>query len=334
MRPLCGAVLLALITTSVPAGAQDLDLYLGFVHEYAGGAGGQALTDLALLPIATASNAAKRAAATADVDDLFAAAVLHTELATLLADSRLSDVRAHLEAAHDLLKAAATRAGALERTRAITERWYEYVASLYTSMGRTRDAEPYVRRGLAEFPRAPMLYVARGAIAEMNVRTTAEAGPSGPGARIDALLTTASTDYLRALRLDPDNPVAHLRLGWIRFVQRNGRAKADFDEALADGATNRTRYLAHVFLGGLLERDGRLTDAGAEYEAALSVSAAYQTAYVALSRVETALGHDDRARALADQCARIVKHDDDPWWDFRSTFDWEALLWLRAEVQR
>jgi hypothetical protein len=87
-------------------------------------------------------------------------------------------------------------------------------------------------------------------------------------------------------------------------------------------------------LGGIAEREHRLPDARREYEAVRSLGAGYQTPYTALSRVEEAIGHADRARELAMVGLQLKKAEDDPWWDLRIGFDRESLKWLRAEARK
>ena len=147
-------------------------------------------------------------------------------------------------------------------------------------------------------------------------------------------LKGAATNFVHALSVDPHNAEAHLHLGWVRFFLQDKRAKADLDAALADADNDTTRYLAHLFLGGIAERENRLPDALREYEAVRSLGAGYQTPYAALSRVEGALGHVDRARELAMVGLQLTKADDDPWWDLRIGFDRESLVWLRAEARK
>jgi hypothetical protein len=113
------------------------------------------------------------------------------------------------------------------------------------------------------------------------------------------------------------------------------RGLAAWSRADIVGAANDTvRYLAHLFLGRIAERENRLPDALVEYEAVRSLGSGYQTPYAALSRVEEALGHGDRARELAMVGLQLEKADDDPWWDLRVGFDRESLIWLRAEARR
>jgi tetratricopeptide (TPR) repeat protein len=148
-------------------------------------------------------------------------------------------------------------------------------------------------------------------------------------------MKAAVNDYVQALSIDSHNAEAHLRLGWVRVFLADGRAKAELDAAVADARDDEVRYLAHLFLGGLAERENDLADALQEFELARTAGPDFQTPYVALSRVEQALGHDGRARELALVGLQLEKSAaDDPWWDHRIGFDRESLYWLRDEVRR
>ena len=120
----------------------------------------------------------------------------------------------------------------------------------------------------------------------------------------------------------------------MRFFLEDKRAKTDLEAALADATDDTIRYLAHLFLGGLAERERRLAEARREYEDARAVGPGFQTPYVALTRIEAALGHDALAREQAITAVQLMKTDDDPWWDFRIGFDRESLRWLRAEARK
>src|SRR5262245_10293945 len=96
---------------------------------------------------------------------------------------------------------------------------------------------------------------------------------------------------------------------------RQSRAPA-LEAAVVDAPGDRVRYLAHLMLGGVAERDRRLEDARREYETALAAGPGFQSGYLALSRIEEAMGNSARARDLATQSAQLNKDDHDPWWDF------------------
>jgi tetratricopeptide (TPR) repeat protein len=152
--------------------------------------------------------------------------------------------------------------------------------------------------------------------------------------RIETLARRAVADYQRALSVDNHLALAHLHIGWLHLILGDNRAGSELEAAAADAATSRTRYLAHLFLGAFAERGKRLEDARREYAEALAAGPEFQSAFMALSRAEEALGNSRRARDLAEQCAQLRKVDADPWWDFMASFDREALEELRQEARR
>ena len=296
-----------------------------------------AVRALADWPRPAVARAAAEAAQRLSPRELVAAAILHTELANAIADRTPAAVTFHVERARDLLIAA--RRGDPIRTDAVWRLWYVSVVSLYTSTQRLQDATWILGDGLRRFPHEPKLYVARGAIAEAATRLAIpdlrRDLPLEPRtrSRVEQAFRSAVVDYLHALEIDDTLASAHLHIGWTRLVLHDGRAADALERAVEHADNDDQRYLAHLFLGGAREQAHRLEDARREYEAALAAGA-FQSAYVALSRVEDALGHADRARDLAAAGAQLIKHDDDPWWDYRIGFDRHGLLSLRAEAQR
>src|SRR5262249_42426135 len=128
------------------------------------------------------------------------------------------------------------------------------------------------------------------------------------------VLESASADFRRAIAYDDSFATAYLHLGWVRFVAHDDRSCVDFESALARAADDVERYLAHLFLGACDERRGALDDARSHYEAAMHLGSRYQTAYVALSRVNEALGRHARAQAIAREYASLDRKLEDPWW--------------------
>jgi hypothetical protein len=277
---------------------------------------------------------------TASVRDLLAAAMLHTDLANTIVSNQPFDADFHLTKARALLEAARERLTDHERVEAVTERWFRFVARMYGSCDRPTEAARYVKLGLLAFPEDPHLYTTRGILAEVRLRAILadwrQGGvlPNATRRNAEEMLKAATVQFRHALSLAEHDAEARLHLGWGLFFLGDKRAKTELDAALADATTDTLRYLAHLFLGGLAEREQRLGDAQSEYERARIVGANYQTGYVALARVEEAVGHGERARALALVALQLQKMDDDPWWDHRVGFDRDSLTWLRLEVRK
>ena len=202
------------------------------------------------------------------------------------------------------------------------------------------DAAYYAGLGLAAFPDNTLLRVDNGIVFEMraglndrNLKGVSRAKIT-VNTKIAGMLRNAAAEYGRALQGDPRSSVARLHRGWVRFLLFDDRARADFDAVLADASEDSARYLAHLFLGSVAERERRWNDALQEYNAAHTIGPAYQTPYLAMSALEERLGHAVRARDLMLQCAQLVQTGVDPWWTYHlDTIDLEALSRLRTAAR-
>jgi tetratricopeptide (TPR) repeat protein len=216
------------------------------------------------------------------------------------------------------------------------------ITNLWAGQGRFDVAYATIRDGMTVFPGSAPLYVARGCIDEARATTVLSLEPRyalvGDRDRIsrDGIrsLEAAVADFQTALRSDARLAVANLHRGWIHYRLGDRRAAEELAAALNDATDDGIRYLAHLFRGAIAEARDDLEGARAEFEAAKNLGA-YQSSYVALGRVETALGHGDRAREIAVQYARLPEKAEDPWWDYRlGGFTSGALEQLRAEARR
>jgi tetratricopeptide (TPR) repeat protein len=275
---------------------------------------------------------ASTAAAGCSTARTLAAAMLHSDLATAIISSDPGAAAFHVRTARRLLDRVQDRP-------LFQQRWYEFIAMLYVSNGRFLDATAIANEGLAGYPRAANLYAARAAVAELRI---AFDRPNLRGEvirddrtnlRVTRALEAAAADYRRALDLDPQFAAARLRIGWIHLLLQDRRAPGELRTLIEQTTDRSVRYLAHLFLGAIAEREKRLADALREYQAARDAGPEYQTACVALSHVEDALGQSTRARATASACAALEQTDDDPW-SRLAPFDPGTLDWLHAEAQR
>jgi tetratricopeptide (TPR) repeat protein len=329
------AAAIAALLSAAPARAQPSNSYIALVDRYAAGDATGALTELTRWSAAAAKKAVAEQADHLAPPRQRAAVMLHTDFAyAALVARATADASTHVGLARRLITAMKSGEGAGERARRFEARWFAFVASMYTAMAKLDVADGLVRDGLGLYPRDARLHVARGAIREMNATINAADPRSGNQlSRNSRWFDTAAADYRRAIDYDDALAVAHLHLGWVRFVARDDRSGADFEAALARADDDDTRYLAHLFLGAFAERHDRLEEARTHYAAAMQVGVHYQTAYVALSRVEEALGHSARAQEYARSFASLAEHREDPWWNYHlGGFDQASLDWLRAEA--
>ena len=328
------ACALLLFLAQPHSGAQG-PTYDQIVDRYAEGDTAGAVMVLSTWAPAVVKSAANDRPRTMSAQRQRAAVMLHTEVAyALVQRSAIADASAHITSARRILSV--MKAGLSDaRAQAFERRWYAFVASLFTAYTRFDDAELTVRDGLGLYPRDARLHVARGVIREMSVTLfNPDPGSSIQLSRYARVLESASADFRRAIGYDDTLSAAYLHLGWVHFVSGDDRAGADLESALARADDNDTRYVAQLFLGAFEEHHERLDAARLHYEAALGVGPNYQTAFVALSRLEEALGHHSRAQELARAYASLRNRQEDPWWNYRlGGFDQSSLDWLRHEAR-
>lgn len=329
------AVALGLLIVGSAATAQSPDGFSELVERYMQGDASAAVAAFARWPPDAVKRAGAAYAERMAAASQRAAVMLHTDAAYALLLSRSNQTAStHLTQARRLFAALKHGGHGDERTQRFEARWFAFVASMYTSQLQFDSADEFVRDGLVLYPRDARLLVARGAIREMGGTVdTADGGRAmvrGPRRWLDA----AAADFRRALSFDDTLAVAHLHLGWVRFLQGDDRSSVDFAAALARADDDDTRYLAHLFLGAFAVGHERLEDARTHDEAALRLGPKYQTAYVALSNVEEALGRSARARELAHMYVGLRDKQEDPWWNYHlGSFDQASLIWLRREAR-
>jgi len=260
-----------------------------------------------------------------------AAVMIHTDAAiVLLSASERSLAFLHLTSASRIVNAMRSGRG----DQRFERRWLAVLATVYTANGLLGYADRVIRDALSRYPREPLLYVARGALEEMRIAMTFVDLRSGNQiARRDRADDAAAADYRRAIGLDDGLAIAHLRLGWLHFMTHDDRARENIDAALARATDLRDRYLAQLFLGALAERGDRLDEAERAYRAAQALAPGCQTPYIALARIDHALGRAARAAETAAAFTALPEKINDPWWDFHlGGFDQVSLGWLHAQA--
>ncbi len=154
------------------------------------------------------------------------------------------------------------------------------------------------------------------------------------------LLNTAEKQLERAMRAEPDNLEARLRLAHVRAMKGEDRDAARLLEEIEFGklaADARTRYLALLFLGQIRQRAGHAEAAVALFRQATTVAPRAPAALLALAQAAHAQGRTAEAAELATQALSTSRPVADPWWSYRFGQYWlrELLLAsLRAEVRK
>jgi tetratricopeptide (TPR) repeat protein len=208
--------------------------------------------------------------------------------------------------------------------RAFVRRWYEAMASLAQSENRWDEALAWAQQGLREFPDSVEMLLVQASIEEMQGAIEKTRG--APGAvreRNDSLLDpdakrsraerlhrrkvrehfeNAQRALGEALAADASLPTLRLRLGRVAWrLGETAEARSAFLDVLARKPDAATAFLAHLFLGRLDEDAGRLDDAAASYEAALTLDPRSQSARLALSHVRLQRGDATGARAEVEK---------------------------------
>jgi tetratricopeptide (TPR) repeat protein len=142
----------------------------------------------------------------------------------------------------------------------------------------------------------------------------------------------------RALASDPASAEARLRLGRIAWrLGEPGAAKVELEAVAKGDSPQPLAFLAWLFLGGVLEDEGRVGDAVGAYEEAVALRPRDQAAGVALSEARHRLGDLAGARAavVAGLSGGARRAENDPYWDYpfsTSTDALDRLEALRGEV--
>jgi len=353
MRAAALALTLLSVAARPVASQPDPASYLDIVNTYAEGQTDEAVGMLARWSDDAARKGARALAAGApEPHRVEAAVMLHSDLALATIAEHPERADRQIEIARDLV---GSRVLDLPSEAAFKLRWYELAVSLLISQWQPKLAQDYIRLGLY-FSDDKVLVLDNALVSLMELRAS-EANPRGEGtvniesplpgtsskssarerASRESRLRAAENACRRAVKIDPQYLDAHLRLGWILLLS-NVRGKARDEFALVQAQTTRDdqRYLATMFIGAVDVADGHEEAAARAYDAASAIGPGYQSALVALSQAELALGRPDRSRAIVLRlAARRGDPPKDPWWDFYlGAVDEDALTWLRAEAQR
>ena len=321
------------------AAAQPVDLYVSIVDQYASGDENGALNRSSANVPRIPSEITSHVRTLSD-RQLRSAIMLHTEIAAFfLVNGRAGQALTQVTSAQRLLALLTDDTRRRTASRTFVLRWYAFATNLYSAQALFEQAFQLSREGLSIYPNANELLVARGAVFEMRAsladsRRLFNVYGEKMSNAVRKNFEAAAAVYAQALSVDQHDALAHLHRGWVHHRVGDNRAAEDLEAAVRDATNDGVRYLAHLFLGAEAERREHLEDARREYEAAHQLGPA-QSSAVALSLVESALGHADRARAVTAEYAQAAHHAEDPWWNYLlGGFEPGAIGWLRAEARR
>jgi hypothetical protein len=320
--------------------------YSRFVEAYHGGNFTGSVALLLRWPDDTVRNAvrdAARAATDASAQGrgfppslLMSAVMLHTEAGTILAATNPNRTEFHLDMARSLLKALPAEASRFR------ERWSAHSLDVYLLARDYRRARLALNVALTDFPKSVELMTYVGVLMELEAGTMTpdlrgyhdRPAVSSAGA-FDRKLNEATAAVNRAVLADGDYLPARLRLGWLNLVN-NSVARAREQIVLVRERTTdpELRYLAHLFLGALEERQGRPDAAYQEFASAHGALPEAQSAVIACLRTARTSGRlEVIPRLLAEYSRPRKQAPADPWWYFTmGVTGSERLMWLRRQA--
>lgn len=337
MRQFAGIVAI-LLTLGAPGSVRPQDvslhLYAAIVEQYRTDPERAAERAASLSPVGLSKAVAEtRAKETAWTDtQLRAAMLLHLEAALLLAGQKDDRTWAQVQAGQDL---GDTIARDWDNAWFVHQ-WYGVITRVMTDKARVRTIKRYWES--REWLQA-IVWFEKGLHAE---RRTLIAPPRG-FANLN-VRTYDTPDFRQAL---PDLEraaasgvlVSALHAGRIRMMRGDDDDARRLFEKATVASTPSTRYLSHLLLGSMDERDGELASAERHYADASKVFPYAQSGHVALASLFARSG---RARQANAEIAHTPPGDAarllfDPWWMFMppDPFDQAATLTsLYAEVQQ
>lgn len=259
-----------------------------------------------------------------------AAVMLHTDAALSLPAKRAHE---HLSVAEDLVEAVSRDAG----SRVFETRWRGLQALVYLAHGERARAQAAINRALAIDITSADASLAQGALmeavardAEPNLRGQWTPGHEALSERLHQIAQV----YRRILTNHPDSLEARLRLGWILVANNSpGNAREPLEAVASRAKQPDLRYLAHLFLAALEQREKRLDEAVVHAERAHTI-APQQSSYAALMRLEIGRGHLDRVRELGERFAVASQTAmTDAWMLYVKGFTGDELVdWLLSQA--
>ena len=306
-----------------PAAAAGGTEYWEVVARYASGARAAALSEVDRLPddtvleeVSRLRRLAQRAGRCAGCPEreelerlaLTEAALLHGEVAWWsLAGGRRR--RWQLERARDILDAARP----FPTASTFARRLFQAATLRAHAEGDWGVGEWVASEGLKRFPEDPALQLALGTLLEtVGWRAASSPGEVRPNLeRAEALL--ARVDGSKAQETE-----ARLRLAHVRWRLGLTRSAREALEALNIAPLDRSQlYLAQLFLGGVLESEGRPAEAMDAYRRSLATWPGAQAGGIALSHGLAVSGDEPEARAVLEETlGRAGARGTDPFWHY------------------
>jgi tetratricopeptide (TPR) repeat protein len=202
--------------------------------------------------------------------------------------------------------------------------WMLAIAAFHAGRYDGRAARDLLDQLAAEFPDDPDVLFAAGRLHEaIGARISAGRTEPLPPELADASereLLAAARLYEGAVEALPAHAVARLRRGRVLALLGRARsAHAELQGLLASSSEPELRCLAHLLLGGMAEKDGRLADALSAYRSAVGTGRSPEVAPLALAHLLARRGEGEAARRAVEgilATSEDAPSQGDAWWRY------------------
>lgn len=285
-----------------------------------------------------------------DADFLEAAALLHLEIAVAVGGLSTASALGYLEFGERFLTSLIPKVAEAARSLGVPRRaniarfqwtWYAVAGSVFLSVNDPVHAQRLLRKADAISPKNPVVLTLQGIGEEINGGGVNPddwdqlAARTRLGRARASILFRAERLYREALKLDPNYPLAQIRLGRVLHLNKLVKDAGPWlQKGNASAVEPSHKYIGAMFLGAWRQDNKDLNGAREAYETALSIAPRSQNAIVALAYLELIAGRAHRAQDLARGYLQ-TPNSDEAWWASKSgALDLVGLQWLRKQVRR
>jgi tetratricopeptide (TPR) repeat protein len=216
--------------------------------------------------------------------------------------------------------------------------WYRAASEFMIAGADFAATGPHLRRAHDLLPRDPHVWLASGVVRASYAAPSVQNNMAGVKVPFGLTLLvndrrtelfSAERYFRRAVEIDPANPEAQLRYGWV-LLQQNQRERALAALRTAHAASGELvlQYYASLFLG-VAEAEAAPNAAADAFERAARLFPTAQAPLLALSELALRRGDGAAAVAALDRLAALpTSGRDDPWWTYDVEFgrSWRATL--------
>lgn len=252
------------------------------------------------------------------------AALMHAQAAFWLIDKSPTGAQRHLAVARTYIEKLASR-----EQDSFVRGWWVMVIGFFQGRFDLRTATQFTRAARVSAGNSPELFLAEGVTEEMN---WTRAQDDNARYKVGGDLQAAESAYRKALAGDSELVEARLRLGRVLTLRGELDNAVRTLDPLASTEDVGFRYLAQLFTGDVLERQGHVAAAEQRYLAAFAALPTGQSARLALANLRHAAG----ARTAAADAVRATTSDRgvaeaiDPWFLYIHGLYWRTGVYLRT----